>query len=350
MATSSSPQPPPPPHTSSSLTQNSCPSSAPPLPQHLMYKNRLQEFAQRSNMPLPVYQTTSEGSSHAPRFWATVWVNGTSYTSQMPFSQRKAAEQNAAKIALENLHEKIKDDGCPLISEVPYSTTLMFPDIFSKSIMNEYATKLSVEKPTYNTVMLEGLIPRFESFVAFNGTKYNSVIGKTKKEAEQLAARAAILSILGDSSSTTLQALIRSKSRLYAAVKPNESQFTEGSTVLPMTTTEYASDLQDCKNKEISTLMADETRIDVPASSNMLSSSQEFQVTIGAPYPEGPVPPNLSLQPGGSELGQLATGDSSNSSSSSKRRKNKRKANKRARLESMSPSAVSAAVPCSVAQ
>ncbi|MED6207289.1 hypothetical protein PIB30_034388 [Stylosanthes scabra] len=352
MAASSSLPQPPPPHTSSSLAQHASPSSD-PLPQHLMYKNRLQEFAQRSNIHLPVYQTTIEGSPHAPRFWATVWVDGASYTSQMPFSQRKAAEQNAAKIALENLYEKIKDDGCPLVSE----------NFFSKSIMNEYATKLNVERPTYNTVMLQGLIPRFESSVVFNGTTYTSVIGKNKKEAEQLAARAAILSILGDSSSTTLHAIIRSKSRLYAAVEPNESQFTNGGIVLPKATTGYASDLQhhnvlpiattedasdlqDQKDKEVPSLMAannDETRIDVPASSNVLSSSREFQMAIHAPYPEGPFPTNFPLQPGVSELGQLATG----SNSSSKRRKNRKKANKRARLESMLPSA---AVPCSVTQ
>ncbi|XP_057748455.1 double-stranded RNA-binding protein 4-like isoform X1 [Arachis stenosperma] len=338
-ASSSSPQPPPQPPTSSSLVQHVSPSSS-PLPQHLRYKNRLQEFAQRSNIPLPGYQTTNEGTPHAPKFRATVCVDGTSYTSQVTFSQRKAAEQDAARIALESLNEKIKDDRCPLVSE---NTSI------SKSIMNEYATKLNVERPTYNTVQLEGLLPRFMSFVIFNGTKYSSVIGKNKKEAEQLAARAAILSVLaGDSSSTTLYEIIRSKSSFYGIAKPNESQVTNGSIVLPIGTTEYASDLQDHKDKEVPMATNNgEKRIDVvPASSNMLSSSQELQMPIHVPCVEGPCPPkSSSLQPGGSELGQLAASDASNSGS--KRRKNKKKANKRARLESMLPSA---ADPCSVAQ
>ncbi|KAL1327335.1 double-stranded RNA-binding protein 4 isoform X1 [Arachis ipaensis] len=353
---SSSPQPPPQPPTSSSLVQHVSPSSS-PLPQHLRYKNRLQEFAQRSNMPLPGYQTTNEGTPHAPKFRATVWVDGISYTSQMTFSQRKAAEQDAARLALESLNEKIRDDRCPLVFE----NTLI-----SKSIMNEYATKLNVDRPTYNTVKLEGLLPRFMSFVIFNGTKYTSVIGKNKKEAEQLAARAAILSVLaGDSSSTTLYEIIRSKSSFYGIAKSNESQVTNGSivlpigttgydfdlqhhNVLPVATTEYASGLQDHKDKEVPMATNNgEKRIDVvPASSNMLSSSQELQMPIHVPCVEGPFPPkSSSLQPVGSELGQLAASDSSNSGS--KRRKNKKKANKKARLESMVPSA---ADPCSVAQ
>ncbi|KAJ1396801.1 Double-stranded RNA-binding domain [Sesbania bispinosa] len=40
------------------------------------YKNRLQEFAQRSSIAIPIYQTVNEGSDHDPLFRATVWVNG----------------------------------------------------------------------------------------------------------------------------------------------------------------------------------------------------------------------------------------------------------------------------------
>ncbi|XP_020978231.1 uncharacterized protein LOC110271584 [Arachis ipaensis] len=195
----------------------------------------------------------------------------------MTFFQKKAAKQDAARIALESLKEKIKDDRCPLVVE---------DILISKSIMNECATKLNVEGPTYNTVLLEGLLPRFMFFVIFNGTKYASVIRKNKQEAEPLAARAAILS--------------------------------------------------DHKDKEVPMATNNgEKRIDVVfASSNTLSSSQELQIPTHVPCAEGPFPPkNFSLQPGGSELGQLATGDTS--SSSSKRQKNKKKSNNRARLESM---------------
>lgn len=83
-----------------------------------MHKNRLQEYAQRSAIPLPIYQTVNEGSQHAPQFRSTVLVDGASYTSPNTFSHRKAAEQDVAKIALANILQKIKEEGCPLILQV----------------------------------------------------------------------------------------------------------------------------------------------------------------------------------------------------------------------------------------
>ena len=83
-----------------------------------MHKNRLQEFCQRSSIPLPVYQTFNEGSLHAPRFKSTVLVDGISYVSVDTFSHRKAAEQDVAKYALECISKKLKDEGSPLIREV----------------------------------------------------------------------------------------------------------------------------------------------------------------------------------------------------------------------------------------
>lgn len=83
-----------------------------------MHKNRLQEHAQRSGIPLPVYQSHNEGFQHAPKFRASVLVDGVTYSSPNTFSHRKAAEQDVAKIALECISKKIKDEGCPLINEV----------------------------------------------------------------------------------------------------------------------------------------------------------------------------------------------------------------------------------------
>lgn len=69
--------------------------------------------------------------------------------------------------------------------------------MFCKSILNEFATKMNMELPTYNTTKPEGLLPVFKSSLVFNGASYTGSVGKNKKEAEQLAARAAILSLLG---------------------------------------------------------------------------------------------------------------------------------------------------------
>lgn len=88
------------------------------LSECLMHKNRLQEYAQRSAIPLPIYQTVNEGSPHAPRFRSTVVIDGAIYKSVKTFSHRKAAEQDVAKYALQCISQKIKDEGCPLIVEV----------------------------------------------------------------------------------------------------------------------------------------------------------------------------------------------------------------------------------------
>ncbi|XP_042506814.1 double-stranded RNA-binding protein 3-like [Macadamia integrifolia] len=88
------------------------------VPEHVLHKNRLQEYTQRSAIPLPIYQTINEGSPHAPRFRSTVVVDGASYVSTDTFSQRKEAEQAVAKYALELISEKIKNEGCALIVEV----------------------------------------------------------------------------------------------------------------------------------------------------------------------------------------------------------------------------------------
>ena len=57
---------------------------------------------------------------------------------------------------------------------------------------------MNLEKPTYTTVQPEGLLPVFVSSLVFSGVTYTGDAGRNKKEAEQLAARAVILSILGN--------------------------------------------------------------------------------------------------------------------------------------------------------
>ncbi|CAL5349163.1 unnamed protein product [Camellia sinensis] len=73
-----------------------------------MYKNRLQEYTQKSSIPLPDYETINEeGVPHEPRFRSTVRVDGASYTSHDVFSQRKAAEQYVSRVALDGITQKI---------------------------------------------------------------------------------------------------------------------------------------------------------------------------------------------------------------------------------------------------
>ncbi|XVE72196.1 hypothetical protein DITRI_Ditri11bG0019600 [Diplodiscus trichospermus] len=234
-----------------------------PRPQErLMYKNRLQEFTQRSSIPLPVYQTINEGSVHAPRFKSTVIVDGISYTSVKAFSQRKAAEQDVAKYALECISKKLKDEGCPLIRE---------DTVFCKSILNEFAVKMNLEMPTYNTTRSEGLIPLFASSLVFNGVTYSGETGRNKKEAEQLAARAVILSLLDDPKyATFLSEIIKSKSKLFVALNKAKD-----SSIVHHGTTPAGANTLIHNNKEVETA----------AVTNSMPTSASLQPSSGAEHP-----------------------------------------------------------------
>ncbi|KAJ0989108.1 hypothetical protein J5N97_007464 [Dioscorea zingiberensis] len=179
-------------------------------PEQFTHKNKLQEHAQKSAIPLPVYHTTCEGTQHAPRFRSVVVIDGVEFVSSGMFSNRKEAEQDVARVALEGIYSKTKQDGIHLIYH---------DKIFCKSILNEYATKVNLNRPIYTTVQSESLIPMFVSTLVFGGKSYTGGAGKNKKEAEQLAARAAIEFILSSSDTRTLMSqIIKSKSRLYATI------------------------------------------------------------------------------------------------------------------------------------
>lgn len=68
-----------------------------------MYKNQLQELAQRSCFNLPSYISIREGPDHAPRFKATVNFNGETYESPNYCTTLRQAEHSAAEVALNAL-------------------------------------------------------------------------------------------------------------------------------------------------------------------------------------------------------------------------------------------------------
>lgn len=68
-----------------------------------MYKNQLQELAQRSCFNLPSYSCIREGPDHAPRFKATVNFNGEIFESPTFCSTLRQAEHAAAEVALNTL-------------------------------------------------------------------------------------------------------------------------------------------------------------------------------------------------------------------------------------------------------
>ncbi|KAM7475316.1 hypothetical protein LguiB_022559 [Lonicera macranthoides] len=159
------------------------------LPEHLMNKNRLQEYAQKSGIQLPIYQTVNEGFPHAPRFRSSVLVDGRKYTSELTFVHLKDAEQEVAKLALECIIENTKDEGCPL--------TLIHQDLLvCKSILHEFAIKSNLNIPKYKTTRAEGQGVVFVSSLILGGKTYTGDVAGSKKVAEQLAARTAIESLL----------------------------------------------------------------------------------------------------------------------------------------------------------
>ncbi|XP_020571921.1 double-stranded RNA-binding protein 4-like isoform X2 [Phalaenopsis equestris] len=184
-----------------------------PCQGHHVHKNRLQEYAQRSGLPLPSYSTINEGEPHAPRFRATILLDGLQFTSPYTFSQRKEAEQDVAKIALEFISVKFKNEGSFNIRKDP---------AFCKLILNEYAAKLKKGRPSYTTSQQDGLLPIFTTTVIFDGNTYVGFAGRSKREAEQNAACVVIDSILENSATVTDMAqIIKTKGRLYATVNCN---------------------------------------------------------------------------------------------------------------------------------
>ncbi|KAM2527695.1 hypothetical protein TB1_024922 [Malus domestica] len=181
---------------------------------HLTHKNQLHEYAQRAGISPPVYRTVNEGMINKPVYRSAVLVGGVCYTSPDTFPGRKAAEQDAARLAMISLTEKIKDE-VPPIPNIPSVTPVHEDLMLCKIILNDYRTKRNIEPPTYHTFQGKARVPFFVSSLVFNGVTYKGKAAKRKKEAEQLAARAVIQSLLGDSESAPIMLeILRSKNKL----------------------------------------------------------------------------------------------------------------------------------------
>ncbi|PPD93827.1 hypothetical protein GOBAR_DD09178 [Gossypium barbadense] len=176
-------------------------------PESFMHKNRLQEFAQRSSIQLPLHQTVNEGSVHVPQFRSSVIRIGfRSLLNDHPYSF------HCIKLLM-------KDQCmCPSFGQ---------DTVFCKSILNEFVVKMNLEMPTYNTIQSGGVLPLFVSTLVFNGATYRGETGRNKKEAEQLAARVVIQSLLADDRyRTVVLEIIKSKAKLYDALnKAKDSNF-----------------------------------------------------------------------------------------------------------------------------
>ncbi|XVF06644.1 hypothetical protein REPUB_Repub06bG0067800 [Reevesia pubescens] len=148
--------------------------------QHL-YKNVLQNFAQKKNLSRPVYSCEFEGPPHALRFRCKVTINEKTYESLEFFPTVKEAEHAAARIALSCLSpDAIEEEDSSLY----------------KNLLQELTQKEGCPLPVYNTARSgEAHASMFVSIVEVQGEVFTGQIAKTKKQAEFLAAKVAYMKL-----------------------------------------------------------------------------------------------------------------------------------------------------------
>ncbi|WOL15846.1 double-stranded RNA-binding protein 2 [Canna indica] len=149
-----------------------------------MYKNQLQELAQRSCFNLPSYACIREGPDHAPRFKATVNFNGEFFESPAFYSTLRQAEHAAAEVALNTLSKR--GPSRALAAKVLDETGIY------KNLLQETAHRAGLKLPVYTTVRSgPGHTPTFTCTVELAGMSFKGDPSKTKKQAQKNAAMTA---------------------------------------------------------------------------------------------------------------------------------------------------------------
>ncbi|KAH7425331.1 hypothetical protein KP509_11G049600 [Ceratopteris richardii] len=149
-----------------------------------MYKNQLQELAQRSCFNLPCYTCIREGPDHAPRFKATVSFNGEVFESPGFYSTLRQAEHAAAEVAITTLSQRGPTQS--LAARILDETGVC------KNLLQETAQRNGLPLPVYTTIRTGPKhLPLFKCVVEIGGRHFKGEPAKTKKQAEKNAATAA---------------------------------------------------------------------------------------------------------------------------------------------------------------
>ncbi|KAL5056080.1 hypothetical protein RYX36_036762 [Vicia faba] len=149
-----------------------------------MYKNQLQELAQRSCFNLPSYTCIREGPDHAPRFKATVNFNGEIFECPQYCSTLRQAEHSAAEVALGSLSHRGPSHS--LAAKILDETGVY------KNLLQEIAQRVGAPLPQYTTFRSGlGHLPVFTGTVELAGIMFTGEHAKNKKQAEKNAAMAA---------------------------------------------------------------------------------------------------------------------------------------------------------------
>ncbi|PIM97670.1 hypothetical protein CDL12_29859 [Handroanthus impetiginosus] len=147
-----------------------------------LYKNRLQQYAQKQNLVFPVYTSEAEGPPHVRRFKSRVLFDGKVYETVEFFPTMKEAEQAAAKVACQALSiDATQEDGG-----------------LYKNLLQEFAQRRGLLCPSYRTVNSgPSHMPVFMSTVEVGSDTFRGAEAKTKKQAEMEAARVAYYALTG---------------------------------------------------------------------------------------------------------------------------------------------------------
>ncbi|XP_058101759.1 double-stranded RNA-binding protein 6 [Magnolia sinica] len=149
-----------------------------------MYKNQLQELAQRSCFNLPSYSCIREGPDHAPRFKAAVNFNGEIFESPNFCTTLRQAEHSAAEVALNSLANRGPSHS--LAARILDETGVY------KNLLQEIAQRVGAALPVYTTFRSGlGHLPVFTGKVELAGIIFTGEPAKNKKQAEKNAAMAA---------------------------------------------------------------------------------------------------------------------------------------------------------------
>ncbi|KAK1260709.1 Double-stranded RNA-binding protein 6 [Acorus gramineus] len=175
-----------------------------------MYKNQLQELAQRSCFNLPSYTCIREGPDHAPRFKALVNFNGELFESPSFCTTLRQAEHSAAELALSSLSSRGPSHSLAARILDPYLFILTYlmnalQTVFTalkdetgvyKNLLQEIAQRVGAPLPLYKTFRSGlGHLPVFTCTVELAGIIFTGEPAKNKKQAEKNAAMAAWASL-----------------------------------------------------------------------------------------------------------------------------------------------------------
>ncbi|KAL6545343.1 hypothetical protein OROGR_009217 [Orobanche gracilis] len=166
-----------------------------------MYKNQLQELAQRTCFNLPSYTCIREGPDHAPRFKAVVNFNGETYESPSYCSTLRQAEHSAAEVALNALANCGPTNS--LAAKILWARMTLCVGYkcrdetgVYKNLLQEVSVRVGASLPAYTTFRTgQGRLPVFTGTVELVGVIFTGEPAKSKKQAEKNAAMAAWLSL-----------------------------------------------------------------------------------------------------------------------------------------------------------